>query len=146
MKIFYDYEFVACGTIPRSKMAKCHSQNPITSMCLENNGGAFALGVINSTIVKENALIINYDGGDKFWNLPGAAVLTITCDPKMDIINMTSANIIMGSLTWRATAHSKYGCSLICNGHGKYTSSGCICDVGYSGTYCTNKDQNRMIK
>jgi len=140
VKSYYDYEFVACGTIPNSKMAKCPSKNPISSMCLEYSGGALNLGIFNSTNVTENALVINYDGGDvDVGTIPvktASATLTITCDPKMNTINVTSVNYVLGTIHYDAHATSKYACSLICNGHGKYTSSACICDLGYSGTYC----------
>jgi len=138
---YYNYEFVACGTIPQSKMGKCkpYSQ-PISSMCQELKGvsiGSFNLGIFNSTIVTENALVINYEGGDVILGSAGSATLTITCDPKMNTINLISVNSVIGTYHFVANATSKYACSIKCNGHGKYTSSGCSCDLGYSGEYCT---------
>jgi len=142
LKAYYNYEFVACGTIPDSKMAKCkpYAQKPIASFCQEwslSFPDASNLGVFNSVIVKENTLVISYKDGDESIGYPRSVTLTITCDPKMNTINLTSVNNVMGTLNYVGNATSKYACPLICNGHGKYTSSRCSCDLGYSGDYCT---------
>jgi len=121
-------------------MAKCKyfDMKPIVSMCQEWNGGAASLGVFNNAIVQENTLVISYKDGDMVGPWNRSATLTITCDPKMNTINLTSISNVAGTLAYVATATSKYACPvcLKCNGHGKCTSSACICDVGYSGTYC----------
>jgi len=136
---YYDYDFVACGTIPDSKMANCkrYAQKPIVSLCQEwFTPGAASLGVINSVIVKEKSLFISYQDGDEVNDVPRSATLTITCDLKINTINITSMNNVLGTYHYVGNATSKYACPLICNGHGKYTFSACICDVGYSGAYC----------
>jgi len=141
----YDYDFVACGTMPDSKMANCkpYAQKPIISMCQEwvstdHDPGAASLGVFSSAMIQENTLVISYKDGDDVGGVPRSATLTITCDPKMNTINMTSMNNVAGTLTYVGNATSKIACPvcLKCNGHGKCTSSACICDVGYSGTFC----------
>jgi len=89
-------------------------------------------------IIAENTLVINYNDGDEINGPPGRSVtLTITCDPEMNTINLTSMNNVDGSLKYVATATSKYACTTIkCNGHGIYTPSACICYPGYAGTHC----------
>jgi len=141
LKTYFDYEF-ACGTIPDSKMANCkpYAQKPIASFCQEWNipvPDACNLGVFSSVIVKENTLVISYKDGDKVVGYSRSVSLTITCDPLMNTVNLISVNNVMGTPNYVANATSKYACPLICNGHGKYTSSGCSCDLGYSGDYCT---------
>jgi len=142
LNAYYNYEFVACGTIPDSKMANCkpYVDKPIASICQEwNTPNAANLGVFSNATVQHNTLIISYKkNGDEILPWVRSATLTITCDPKMNTINMTSMNIVAGTLNYVGNATSKIACPvcLKCNGHGKCTSSACICDVGYSGTYC----------
>jgi len=137
-KSTYNYEFVACGNIPNSKMAQCPSIKPITSLCQEWSEGASSLGVFISAIVQENTLVIDYNNGDEVNGVPRSLTLTITCDPNVNTIDLTTVTNIMGTVNYVATATSKYACPvcLKCNGHGQCTSLNCICDGGYSGAYC----------
>jgi len=132
----YDYEYTLCGP---NKNTNCSNDKPV-SICQEWTGGSVNMGSVASIAVLSDGIQVSYENGAAVNQDIRSVLMKIVCDMEIPGVALTSIQNIPGTLKYNAYAKSQYACPICnrCNGHGKCSLSGCICDTGYSGPSCSN--------